>query len=139
MAVTYGFYNSSNGDRKYNAIQMSSIFDGLIKDGIFMSIGTSMMVVATGEGMMLNVGIGRAWFDHTWTLNDAPLPLTPDQSEILMNRIDMVVLDVDQREAVRANDIIIVKGTPSSNPVAPSLIFDAEYRPCLECSMVGLV
>ena len=128
MAVTYGFYNSVSGDRKYNAIQMSSIFDGIIKDGIFMSIGTSMMVVATGEGRMLNVGVGRAWFDHTWTLNDAPLPLTPDQSEILLNRIDMIVLDIDQREAVRANNIIVVKGTPSSTPVAPSLIFDAHHR-----------
>lgn len=128
MAVTYGFYNSVSGDRKYNAIQMSSIFDGIIKDGIFMSIGTSMMVTATGEGMMLNVGIGRAWFDHTWTLNDAPLLVTPDQSEILLNRIDMIVLDVDRREAVRANNIIIIKGTPSSNPVAPSLIFNVDHR-----------
>ena len=30
MAVTYGFYNSLNGDRKYDAKQFSSVFDGLL-------------------------------------------------------------------------------------------------------------
>ena len=40
MSVTYGFYNSLNGDRKYDSAQISSIFDGLIVDGIFASIGT---------------------------------------------------------------------------------------------------
>lgn len=39
MAFTYGFFNSLNGDRKYTAEQLSSIFDGLITDGVFDSIG----------------------------------------------------------------------------------------------------
>ena len=39
MSVTYGFYNSIKGDRKYNALEMSSIFDGIIVDGVYMSIG----------------------------------------------------------------------------------------------------
>ena len=29
MAITYGFFNSVDGDRKYNAEQMSTYFDGL--------------------------------------------------------------------------------------------------------------
>lgn len=39
MAVTYGFFNSVNGDRKYNADQMSSYFDGLVTDGVYEKIG----------------------------------------------------------------------------------------------------
>lgn len=70
MSVTYGFYNSKNKDRRYDAIQMSSIFDGIIRDGILQHVGTAMMVKES-TGMMVNVGIGRAWFNHTWTLNDA--------------------------------------------------------------------
>ena len=31
MAVTYGFYNSVSGDRKYDTQQMASIFDGVIQ------------------------------------------------------------------------------------------------------------
>lgn len=121
MSVTYGFYNSKNRDRRYDAIQMSSIFDGIIRDGVLQHYGTAMMVKES-EGMMVNVGIGRAWFNHTWTLNDALLPLTLPLSEVILNRIDAVVLEVDARESVRANSIKIVKGTPASSPKNPTLI-----------------
>ena len=121
MSVTYGFYNSKNHDRRYDAIQMSRIFDGIIRDGVLQHYGTAMMVKES-EGMMVNVGIGRAWFNHTWTLNDALLPLTLPLSEVILNRIDAVVLEVDARESVRANSIKIVKGTPASSPKNPTLI-----------------
>lgn len=98
MSVTFGFYNSKEGDRRYDAIQMSSIFDGIIQDGILQHVGTAM-VVKESEAMIINVGVGRAWFNHTWTLNDALLPLVVPQSEILLNRYDAVVLEVDSREA----------------------------------------
>ena len=87
MSVTFGFYNSKEGDRRYDAIQMSSIFDGIIQDGILQHVGTAM-VVKESEAMIINVGVGRAWFNHTWTLNDALLPLVVPQSEILLNRYD---------------------------------------------------
>lgn len=121
MSVTYGFYNSKDGDRRYDAIQMSSIFDGIIRDGILQHVGTAMMVKES-EAMIVNVGIGRAWFNHTWTLNDALLPLEVPQSEVLLNRYDAVVIEVDSRESIRANTIKIVKGTPSSNPAKPTMI-----------------
>lgn len=120
MSVTYGFYNSLNGDRKYNAEQISSIFDGLIVDGVFASIGTAFAVKAAG-GLTVNVGIGKAWFNHTWTLNDSILPLTAPESEVLLDRIDAVVLEVNGLESVRENSIKIITGTPSSAPVRPTL------------------
>lgn len=120
MSVTYGFYNSLNGDRKYNAEQISSIFDGLIVDGVFASIGTAFAVKAAG-GLTVNVGIGRAWFNHTWTLNDSILPLAAPESEVLLDRIDAVVLEVNGMESVRENSIKIITGTPSSAPVRPTL------------------
>lgn len=121
--ITYGFYDSLNYDRKYSAIQISSIFDGIVRDGIFMSIGECFRVIP-GEDMMLLVQRGRAWFDHTWILNDAPLPIYIPQSEVILNRIDAVVIDVDQNQNKRKNDIIVVKGKPSSKPVRPTLIHD---------------
>lgn len=121
MSLTYGFYNSINSDRKYNAQQLSSIFDGIIKDGVFMSIGTSLMVTS-GSGMNINVGIGRAWFNKTWTDNDSILPLTVEQSEAVLSRIDAVVLEVNSSDNIRANSIKIIKGTPSTTPVAPTLL-----------------
>lgn len=120
MSVTCGFYNSLNGDRKYDAAQMSSIFDGLIIDGVFASIGTAFAVKAAG-GLMVNVGIGKAWFNHTWTINDSILPMTAPEAELLLNRIDAVVLEVNGMESVRKNTIKFVTGTPSSVPVRPTL------------------
>lgn len=119
--VTYGFYNSKDHDRRYDAIQMSSIFDGIVRDGIFMSIGGCLRV-KQDSGMTILVETGRAWFNHTWTLNDAILPLEVPQSEIILNRIDAVVLEVNADVGVRANAIKIVKGTPATNPVAPTMI-----------------
>lgn len=120
MSVTCGFFNSLNGDRKYDAAQMSSIFDGLIIDGVFASIGTAFAVKAAG-GLTVNVGIGKAWFNHTWTVNDSILPMTAPEAEVLLDRIDAIVLEVNNTESVRENTIKFVKGNPSSAPVRPTL------------------
>lgn len=122
MSVTSGFFNSLSGDRKYDAIQISSMFDGLITDGIYNGFLESFMVTASSPAsMVVTVGEGRCWFNHTWTLNDAPLPLTLDVGDVVLNRIDTVVIDVDSTDTVRACTIKVVKGTPSSQAVAPSL------------------
>ena len=120
MSVSSGFFNSLNGDRKYNAAQMSAIFDGLIIDGVFASIGTAFAVKAAG-GLTVNVGVGKAWFDHTWTVNDSILPMTAPEAEVLLDRIDAVVLEVNGMESVRDNSIKFVKGNPSSAPSRPTL------------------
>lgn len=120
MSVSSGFFNSLNGDRKYNAAQMSAIFDGLIIDGVFASIGTAFAVKAAG-GLTVNVGIGKAWFDHTWTVNDSILPMTAPEAEVLLDRIDAVILEVNGMESVRENTIKFVKGNPSSAPSRPTL------------------
>ena len=120
MSVSSGFFNSLNGDRKYNAAQMSAIFDGLIIDGVFASIGTAFAVKAAG-GLTVNVGVGKAWFDHTWTVNDSILPMTAPEAEVLLDRIDAVVLEVNGMKSVRENTIKFVKGNPSSAPSRPTL------------------
>lgn len=120
MALSSGFYNSVNHDRKYDADDISRLFDGLIKDGVFASIGTCFMV-KEGSGLTVNVGIGRAWFNHTWTYNDAILPVTAPQSDLLLGRIDTLVLEVNAEDGTRANTIKFVSGTPASEPTKPEL------------------
>ena len=120
MSVSSGFFNSLNGDRKYNTAQMSAIFDGLIIDGVLASIGTAFAVKAAG-GLTVNVGVGKAWFDHTWIVNDSILPMTAPEAEVLLDRIDAVVLEVNGMESVRENTIKFVKGNPSSAPSRPTL------------------
>lgn len=119
--LTYGFYNSVNHDRMYDAEQISSIFDGVINDGVFLSVGDKFAVTA-GSGMQVRVGTGRAWFNHTWTLNDTILPVDIGMpAEAILSRIDSVVLEVNADTNIRENAVKIVHGTPASNPVPPAL------------------
>lgn len=120
MSVTSGFFNSINGDRLYNAEQMSSIFDGIINDGVFANIGTAFSVQAT-TGNTVNVGTGRCWFNSTWLLNDATLPIELDDAEVLLDRIDAIVIEINHSESVRAGSIKVVNGTPSSTPTNPTM------------------
>lgn len=122
MAFSFGFYNSFNHDRKYNAIQMSMIFDGIISDGIYATVGEAMVVKATSEDNVVVVGPGRGWFDHTWNYNDADLPVNAPISDVLLKRIDALVIDINSNENHRENKIMWVQGTPSSNPVRPTMI-----------------
>lgn len=120
MAVTYGFYNSLNGDRKYNAEDISHIFNGIITDGVFSTIGDTLMTVA-GTGMQVIVKTGKCWFNGTWTMNDSLLPLDIEAADVSLTRIDAVVVEVDTSVATRANSIKIVKGTASANPTNPTM------------------
>ena len=120
MAFTCGFFNSENGDRKYNAEQMSAIFDGIIADGVFTTIGDHMAVTA-GMGMQVLVGTGKAWFDHTWNVNDAAYPLAIAASDVTLSRIDAIVLETNHSDSVRLNKLRVVQGTVASTPVKPTL------------------
>lgn len=120
MSFASGFFNSVDHDRLYDATDISRLFDGLIRDGIFASIGDCLVVKQSNQ-MNVTVGTGRAWFNHTWSYNDALYPVTIPPSEILMDRIDAIVLEINSVEAVRANSIKLIKGTPASTPTKPAL------------------
>lgn len=119
MAVTYGFYNSQNGDKTYDAEDFGKIFDGIILDGVFSNIGDCLRVTA-GSGYSVVVGTGKAWFNHTWTINDAPKSLAygvnPDSTR---SRIDAVVLEVNR--GTRVNSIKVISGVLATNPTKPTL------------------
>lgn len=120
MALTSGFFNSKNHDRLYDATQISTLFEGLINDGVYQGVG-NIFKVSASNGMNVTVDTGRAWFNNTWTRNDALIVLTVPTAEQVLKRIDAVVIEVNTLETVRNNTIKIVKGTPASSPAKPSL------------------
>jgi len=131
--VTYGFYNSINHDRVYDATQMSEIFDGIIRDGVYQYVGNKFLVDINGlEGFQVRVGTGRAWFNHTWTKNDAPLILTLPAPPTLDNyyRADAIVIDINANVNVRENKITYVTGTEvADNPSPPyPELLDGEHK-----------
>lgn len=128
MAFTFGFYNSLNGDRRYNAEQFGEIFDGILRDGIIPSIGQLFAVTTANNGMQINVGTGRAWFNHTWNKNDSIMVLTVPLSDVTRSRYDAVVLEVNANDEIRTNSIKIVQGEPLVNPVKPVLVNTAKVH-----------
>lgn len=120
MALTFGFYNSVGGDRRYDSEDFATFFDGLVTDGVLPTSGGQFQV--TADGTRVRVASGRAWFNKTWSYDgeNSYFDLVPSSS--VNNRIDTLVLDIDKSAAVRENKIIWVTGTPSATPVAPTLI-----------------
>lgn len=124
MAVQSGFFNSIGKDRLYQANDMNKPYELLVSNGVFATPeGTPsdhLQVYASGE-MGVTVRPGRGIFFDKWLINDADLYLPIDAAEVTLKRIDSVVVRVDISETVRAANIYIKKGTPSSSPTAPTL------------------
>ena len=125
MSVTYGFYDSYNGDRIYNAEQFSSFYDGLINDGVYSSIGQRFYVAAS-TGMDITVDTGRAWFNHTWTFNNQKMVLTVPAADTVYTRIDAEVIEMNKVE--RKNEIKIIQGTPAETPAKPTMIHNTSVN-----------
>lgn len=125
MTIKSGFFNSLNHDRMYDADDMNAIFDGIITDGVFGNIGDKF-IVTPSSGMTINIGTGKARLHQIFVENDANLALQVSQSDVLLNRIDVVVIRVDKTISGRRGDITILKGTPSQNPIAPTLSTDSQ-------------
>lgn len=118
MAVTYGFFNSLDGDRKYNADQMSEYFKGLVSDGVYADVGGALQVIA-GDGMQVKVQPGRMIIDYKWLDADSVINLTINDAHVIFNRWTAVVARLDRTN--RLIEIITVDGVASSNPQQPKM------------------
>lgn len=114
MALSYGFFNSSGGDRKYTAEEFGQLFEGIIKYGIFNSIGDSFRVKAIPNTRNVRVGSGRAMMGGRWLNLDAPTTVTVPAAHTSLHRIDSIVLDMDIPN--RTAYIRVQPGTASTNP-----------------------
>jgi len=120
---TFGFHNALSGDREYDAMQISQMFDGVLADGVFATFGDAFIASAADPAaMQVKIGTGRAWFNHTWSYNSTILAVTVPPAEIVLNRIDTIVLEVNNNIDSRTNSIKVISGTPAETPVAPTLV-----------------
>ena len=118
MAVTYGFFNSVNGDRKYNADTMSEFYTGICSPGVFQSVDNGLAVSA-GTGLNVSVATGRAIVQGHWLKNDAALTLAISAASTTYARIDAVVIRFNSNN--RNITIAVKDGTPAASPSAPSM------------------
>ena len=129
MTISSGFFNSVNHDRLYDAEQFGSIFDGVINDGVYEHVGDAFNVSPNSSvNDSVIIGTGRAWFNHTWILNDSQYSVTLNPPNLVLPRYDALVFDIDRRDSVRKNSITIVEGTPNSTPQYPAMINEELHK-----------
>lgn len=127
--VTSGFFDSTESSRRiYTADEFSSIFDGLISDGVYENYpggtrtvnGNTVKIppfevtkVTSGNDLVVSIGPGRAWFRHVWALNTTST-VTLSAAHGTLPRIDCIYLIVNK--GARSCGLACREGTPSSDP-----------------------
>lgn len=117
---TSGFFNSVNGDRLYNADQMSHIFEGLITDGVYESVANKL-AVQPNNGMTIQIATGRGWFDKRWVNNDSEYTMTVENSDVILKRYAAVVIKVDSTDSGREAIPYLKYGEFSTTPEKPAM------------------
>ena len=122
MALTYGFFNSVNSDRVYNADQIGDMFEGLISGGVYESVGDAFKVEPS-SGLDISVGTGRAIVGDKWAKLDAAQTLTLASASVTQARYTAIVLR--RSSTTRTVSLEMIDGTPATNPTKPSIVRNA--------------
>ena len=119
------FFNSSGGDRVYDAADFASYFGKLVSNGIFTKTADSLKVSAA-SGMNITVQPGSAWIDGYCYENTELLVMAVSTADGINPRIDRVVL---RWSAVDRNIKLAIKpGAAASSPVAPALTRNSDVH-----------
>ena len=110
----FGFFNSINNDRVYDAEDFALFFSKYFTNGVF-SGGLS---VSKNTGMSLSIKNGDANINGYRYTNDDSMSITLNIGDAQYTRIDNICvrLDLDNRKI----GIVVDEGIPSSSPVAKS-------------------
>ncbi|MDE6314010.1 MAG: hypothetical protein K2M46_10435 [Lachnospiraceae bacterium] len=123
--LEYGFFQSINGDRKYNADSINKNLNGFISEtGVFKKVGLSLKVLGGIGGMRVAVGTGRARLKNHFANNITQQILVLERSDITLNRYDAIALSLNQKD--RLVEFRIIKGTSATEPERPAPQRDTE-------------
>lgn len=131
MAQECGFFNAqlvgeNEYDRVYLAEQFAAYFASFIGNGVFGKSMQKLEVLSqTNPNMSVKVLSGEAWINGWWYRNTDEYTLSLDVADGVLSRIDAIVLRWGNQE--RDMWLHVIKGTASSNPVAPNIKRDADY------------
>ena len=123
MAVRSGFFNSVNGDRRYDAAWFAEYFATFIGDGVFPNPSNGLQLVE-GTAMRTIIKAGKGWIKGYYVTNDSDYTIQHDIADGVLKRIDRVVLRLNHLK--RQIEIVLKKGSQASSPTAPAIQRDAE-------------
>ncbi|WMJ86770.1 hypothetical protein [Anaerocolumna sp. MB42-C2] len=124
-----GFFNSSSGDRLYNATDFAAYFGSLVSNGIFYVNTTNLQVTPT-TGMTVSIAAGSAWINGYRYENTEALNKTLTTANGSYPRIDRIVIRWSLLN--RSITVAVLTGTAAATPTPPTLTRSAEvYELCL--------
>jgi hypothetical protein len=115
MAQKYGFFNSVNNDRVYDASDVAGFLKKFFTNGVF----NNSLGVSANDNMTVSVATGNANINGYSYENTETLVLDIDESDSELGRIDSVIcrLDLTNRQITT----MILEGSYSSDPSQPSI------------------
>lgn len=130
MAEHSGFFDAhlvdGNYDRVYLAEDFAKYFANFVGNGIFGGNANELVVYQQETATMsVRVLSGQAFINGYRYENDDELTLPVDVADGVQNRIDLIVVRFDNAE--RVIRLAVKKGTPATNPSAPTLQRNADY------------
>ena len=113
-------------DRVYLAAQFAAYFASFIGNGVYAEHSNQLQVVAMPTPQM-QVGVekGQGWINGYWYENTDMMYLPIEVADGVLNRIDSIVLRLGFAE--RNMWLMVKKGTPAINPIAPEVTRTADY------------
>lgn len=123
MSIRSGFFNSIDGDRRYNAGRFAEYFATFIGNGVFPNPSTNLQVISNND-MTVTVRAGKAWINGYILINDNDYILNIDVADGLLNRIDRIVVRYDTVD--REMKLEVKRGDYATNAVAKGLQRDAD-------------
>lgn len=124
MAIRCGFFNSVNKDRLYPAEDMNEPYNGLVSNGVMATpqgTPSNHLQIFGDNKMIVTVKAGRGIFYDKWFISDSDIAITVEPNNNISPRIDSIIVRIDKRTSVRAGSIILLKGTPASQPTPPTI------------------
>lgn len=107
-------------DRAVNSKVYRHLLRELFDTGIMYNPSTNLQVTA-GEGMNVIVLPGFAMVDGVMNLEEENRTIALQAADSVYDRIDTIVLRLNNNDSVRTCDLFVVEGVPSQNPVRPDL------------------
>lgn len=126
--IKYGFFNSVNNDRVYDAETFNTFFEGLISsNGVFEGVRGGFIVSSSGVGLRVSVDTGKAIVNNHWVVSDSVEKITLNTAHSVLPRYDMISLVWDDDS--RTISLRKTTGTPASDPVKPTPVrVDSEFE-----------
>lgn len=107
-------------DRAITSAPLRKLYKKLFTDGVMPNPSTNMQV-SVGTGMNVIVSPGFAMCNGCMKLEESQRTLAVQASSAMYDRIDTVVLRLNDNDSERICDFYILEGTPSTSPVRPQL------------------